>query len=160
MTEATVVNDNEGASLDRGKLFTFNALQILGFVLCTLVFVTAVLSKTVRRTSLWFCFMGAWIPWCAVHSLLFLTGYQAEDKPPFGLCLLQASLVYAFPPCVMLLNVGVLTQMYLLVRAGISRHDPPKRTTRIFCVIVIAIALTIVLGVLAVSIQLSVAIEY
>ncbi|KAG7087556.1 hypothetical protein E1B28_013511 [Marasmius oreades] len=70
--------------------------------------------------------MGSWILWPIAHGLLFLTGHQFDHKPPPQiLCLIQAGLVYAFPPYMGVLNLGLLAHVYIVVRASINRCRPP-----------------------------------
>ncbi|KAJ8074973.1 hypothetical protein PM082_019300 [Marasmius tenuissimus] len=140
-------------SLDRGKIYIYNAIQILGLISNIFVFTTAVLSRSVRRSTLWYILMGGWIPWAIVHEFLFFSGHQTGSEPPRALCLLQASLVYAFPPCMGILTAGTLTQIYLLIRAGIKQRPPPRGTTAILCVLALLVGIAIVVQVLVFGIR-------
>lgn len=136
------------------KVWTFNALQILAFSLNVAVFTTAVFSSHVRRAPIWYMFMGSWILWAVAHSLLFLSGRQFDDKPPpQALCLFQAGLVYAFPPYMEFLNLGLVIHVYLVIRASIEHRRPRTQTPLIFICLPIVIFLVIVLEVLAIGVK-------
>ncbi|KAG7087540.1 hypothetical protein E1B28_013497 [Marasmius oreades] len=140
--------------VDFSKVWTFNALQILAFVLNILVVSTAVLSGRVRRAPIWFIFMGSWILWTIAYGLLFLSGRQFDDKPPpYALCLLQAGLVYAFPPYMEFLNLALLVHVYLVIRATIEHRRPQTQTPLIFIFLPLGIFLTILIEVLVIGIK-------
>ncbi|KAG7087543.1 hypothetical protein E1B28_013500 [Marasmius oreades] len=140
--------------VDFNKVWTFNALQILAFVLNILVVGTAVLSGRVRRAPIWFIFMGGWILWSIAHSLLFLSGRQFDDKPPpHALCLLQAGLVYAIPPYMEFLNLALLVHVYLVIRATIEHRRPRTQTPLIFIFLPLGIFLVILIEVLVIGVK-------
>ncbi|KAF9264613.1 hypothetical protein L218DRAFT_232948 [Marasmius fiardii PR-910] len=136
------------------KVWTFNALQILAFVLNVLVVSTAVLSSHVRRAPIWFMFMGGWILWTIAYSLLFLSGRQFDDRPPpQALCLLQAGLVYAFPPYMEFLTLGLLVHVYFAIRCIIEHRRPRTLVPLIFAFLPIAIFLMIVIEVTVIGVR-------
>ncbi|KAG9224960.1 hypothetical protein CCMSSC00406_0001889 [Pleurotus cornucopiae] len=73
----------------------FNTLQMAGLVLLLVVFLTARLAPTVKRSPAWYNIIIAWI--ISSSSSLLLMGQQTGRMPPFGLCLLQSMLIYAAP---------------------------------------------------------------
>ncbi|KAJ8074969.1 hypothetical protein PM082_019296 [Marasmius tenuissimus] len=52
-----------------------------------------------------------------------------------------------------LLNVGILAQVYLFIRANINHSRAPKDTTRAFCAIVIVVGLVIIAAALVVGVR-------
>ncbi|KAK1227476.1 hypothetical protein PQX77_009539 [Marasmius sp. AFHP31] len=109
-----------------GPLWVFNVLQVIGFTLNWLILATAVISKEVNRTRVWHLFMTGWVFWCIAHALLFITGHQVGQDPPAGLCLFQAALIYAFPPCMELLTLGILAKLYCAMYAAIKERPSPQ----------------------------------
>ncbi|KAJ7641604.1 hypothetical protein FB45DRAFT_359968 [Roridomyces roridus] len=77
------------------QLAWFNAFAIIGALFLTLIVGTAYFSTTVSRSELWYRHIIAWIVYDA--AFFFLIGHQQDAVPPFGLCIFQASLIYAVP---------------------------------------------------------------
>ncbi|KAJ8074957.1 hypothetical protein PM082_019284 [Marasmius tenuissimus] len=123
-----------------GPLWFFNALQIIGFTLNILiVLIVAVNNRRVRRTALWYMFMSGWVFWCIAYAILFLVGYQGSQKPPTGLCLFQAALIYALPPCMALFTLAILTQLYCAMHSSI-KHGRPIQHINAVCTFVPLVA--------------------
>ncbi|PPQ78323.1 hypothetical protein CVT25_011694 [Psilocybe cyanescens] len=98
-------------------------LQMVGFVGCALTLGTVIFSKVYRRPT-WLSFMITWTVSSISYLLLFFSGQLENPKPPFGLCIIQASLIYAVPPlCVTsILSVNAITyhSNILLTRTSAS----------------------------------------
>ena len=85
-----------GSVVDPIAVTIFNILMAFGGLSLTLVVATAYFSPAVHRSGLWFRHMLSWILYSA--SFLLLVGNQlGEAEPPFGLCFVQAGLIYAAP---------------------------------------------------------------
>ncbi|KAF9264615.1 hypothetical protein L218DRAFT_958334 [Marasmius fiardii PR-910] len=140
---------------DFSQVWTFNFLQILALVLNVVVLSTAVISSHVKRAPIWFIFMASWMLWAIAHSLLFLSGHQFDDKPPpQALCLIQAGLVYAFPPYMELLNLGLLAHVYLVFRNSIKHPPRPQtETPLIFIFLPIGVFLAMFVEVSAIGLR-------
>ncbi|KAF9264602.1 hypothetical protein L218DRAFT_998565 [Marasmius fiardii PR-910] len=141
-------------SMNLGKVWAFNVLQIISFVLNVLIFSTAMLSSRVKRAPIWFMFMGGWILWAVAYALLLLSGRQIEDNPPpQALCLFQAGLVYAFPPYMVFLNLGLVAHVYLVIRATIEHLRPRTQTPLIFILLPIGVFLGPLIEVLVIGVR-------
>ena len=94
-----------GSVVDPIAVTIFNILMAFGGLSLTLVVATAYFSPAVHRSGLWFRHMLSWILYSA--SFLLLVGNQlGEAEPPFGLCFVQAGLIYAAPTlCVVALEI-------------------------------------------------------
>lgn len=98
---------NDGAIFDIGEvqglipppditfIVIFDILHIFAFVLLGALILTVIMCARPQRCSFWFFFISAWF--ITSFSNLLLLGRQTGPAPPFGLCLFQASLVYASP---------------------------------------------------------------
>jgi len=102
----------------------FNALTAIGILSLTLVIAIAHFSPTVHRSQLWFRHMFSWIVYSA--SYLLLIGHQFGAPPPFGLCMLQAALIYAAPTFPTLSALCFVVDLYI----GLSAIVQNKRKIR------------------------------
>ncbi|KAF9477906.1 hypothetical protein BDN70DRAFT_896125 [Pholiota conissans] len=73
----------------------FDVLYILGPVSLLVILLTAWRSPNVRRPSTWFMAVGSWVVIGIANILLI--GHQMGPKPPHGICLAQAMMIYASP---------------------------------------------------------------
>ncbi len=87
------MNPETGFPVSLVYVTLFDILQGLLFSLLLLVFLTAQMSSTVKRTKTWFMFIGSIVEWCAAYLVLF--GHQIGDRPPVGLCAFQAAVIYS-----------------------------------------------------------------
>ncbi|KAJ7813650.1 hypothetical protein B0H13DRAFT_2684413 [Mycena leptocephala] len=106
----------------------FNSLFSAGLVLLAIVILPPLFCSKVRRSALWFAFMGYWMLYCA--SCLLLVGHQIGPDPPFGLCLLQAVLIHAVSTLATIAGVCFVVDLYCVLRITImhSYWIPLKRT--------------------------------
>ncbi|KAF8169110.1 hypothetical protein K438DRAFT_238677 [Mycena galopus ATCC 62051] len=87
--------------------------------MCSLALVaaTAHLSSTVHRSGLWFRHIISWIIYSA--SFLLLVGNQFTPTPPFGLCMVQAALIYAAPTLPTLSGVCFVVDLSISLSSAI-----------------------------------------
>lgn len=78
------------------QITLFNVLAFLGVFSIILVLAPALFSSHVKRSRAWFGVLTAWMLYSATYLLLI--GRQLDPEPPYGLCMLQAALVYATTP--------------------------------------------------------------
>lgn len=78
-------------------VLAFIVMQLTGAGGLTLILLTALVSKHVKRHPTWYNFTVSWIFSCLCYCLLFLAGQQVGDPPDETLCGVQAALVYAAP---------------------------------------------------------------
>ncbi|KAJ7233168.1 hypothetical protein C8J57DRAFT_1382314 [Mycena rebaudengoi] len=98
----------------------FNITSCLGVASLALVAATAYFSSTVHRSGLWFRHIISWIVYTAIF--LILIGHQIGDTPPpFGLCLVQAALIYAAPTFPTLSAVCFVVDLYIGLSAVVHR---------------------------------------
>lgn len=79
-----------------GQVALFNTFAIMGACLILVALAPALFSSRVPRSGVWFCVLTSWLVYSV--SFLLLIGKQTGSEPPFGLCFLQAALIYAAPP--------------------------------------------------------------
>ncbi|KAF8982517.1 hypothetical protein BDQ17DRAFT_816291 [Cyathus striatus] len=79
---------------ETSQIILFNALSIMATILTTLVLGTVICAK-LKRSNAWFSLLIACLTYSL--SLLLIIGRQTGPEPPFGLCFLQAALIYAGP---------------------------------------------------------------
>jgi hypothetical protein len=78
-------------------VLAFIILQLIGAGGLTIILLTALFSKHVRRHSTWYGFTVSWIFSSICYCLLFFAGQQTGDPPSKALCTVQTALVYAAP---------------------------------------------------------------
>lgn len=108
-----------GSDLSQPQLiWVFDALLSAGALQLIIIFLTALLSKRVRRVVTWYMFIFAWI----IHSLsfLFIAGRQVGSPPTIGICLVGSALIYASPPLTGFATLILVLQLYLNVSFGRS----------------------------------------
>ncbi|KAL4264672.1 hypothetical protein AB1N83_003958 [Pleurotus pulmonarius] len=108
-----------GSDLSQPQLiWVFNALLSAGALQLIVIFLTALLSKRVRRVVTWYMFIFAWI----IHSLsfLFIAGRQVGSPPTIGVCLIGSALIYASPPLTGFATLILVLQLFLNVSFGRS----------------------------------------
>lgn len=74
----------------------YDVIVLVAIILSLCTFLPAIFSKSVQRSIGWYSLTTAWLVYSMSYGLLI--GKQEGPKPPLGLCLLQALLVYAVPP--------------------------------------------------------------
>lgn len=78
-------------------VLAFIIMQLIGAGGLTLILVTALMSKRVRRHSTWYSFTISWIFSSLCYCILFFAGQQVGDPPDDTLCTVQGALIYAAP---------------------------------------------------------------
>ncbi|KAJ7759248.1 hypothetical protein B0H16DRAFT_633590 [Mycena metata] len=116
------------AETPQWELALFNSLYFVGLILLVVVILPPLFARNLRRSKLWFAFMGSWMLYCV--AFLLLIEYQLGPEPPFGLCMLQASLIHAVPAFATLTGVCFIVDIYCAMRLSLlpSNWIPVKRT--------------------------------
>ncbi|KAJ7122964.1 hypothetical protein C8R44DRAFT_159051 [Mycena epipterygia] len=73
----------------------FLGLQLGGGLGLSIIVLTALGSRNVKRNSTWYTFCLAWILSCISYTFIFLVGQQ--NSPNFGVCVTQAAGIYSAP---------------------------------------------------------------
>ncbi len=73
----------------------FDAMVVIGIVAIVIVLVPAWRSTEIYRLRTWFALMIAGLVYSV--SFFLIVGRQFGEEPAFGLCLLQASMIYGAP---------------------------------------------------------------
>jgi len=94
---------------------SFIALQLFGLIGCVIILGTIIFSHTSRQLT-WFSFIFSWIISSLSYLLLFLMGQLENKRPSFGVCLAQATLIYAAPPLTAATTLALVTQVYFNMR--------------------------------------------
>ncbi|KAF4597121.1 hypothetical protein EYR40_007571 [Pleurotus pulmonarius] len=118
-TQSNTEPKDTGSDLSQPQLiWVFNALLSAGALQLIVIFLTALLSKRVRRVVTWYMFIFAWI----IHSLsfLFIAGRQVGSPPTIGVCLIGSALIYASPPLTGFATLILVLQLFLNVSFGRS----------------------------------------
>ncbi|KAJ7654422.1 hypothetical protein DFH06DRAFT_1202375 [Mycena polygramma] len=110
------------------QLNAFNSLLVAGLILLVVVILPPIFARNVRRTPLWFAFIGSWLLYCV--SCLLLVGRQLGPDPPFKLCLFQAALIHAVPALATVSGVCFIVDVYCAMRISLlqSYWIPVRRT--------------------------------
>lgn len=96
MPEPTAVWDDFNAT----ELAVFDALAFIGLALNAAVLAPVIFSPSVRRTTTWSGLIISFIIYSWSYLVIFPWQRLLSQFPPFGLCFLQATLVFASPALV------------------------------------------------------------
>lgn len=98
--QALIMESLAGAELPSANqhiIRAFNVIQLISAGGLTLILLTALISKRVKRHSTWYNFTVSWIFSCICYTLLCFAGQQVEEPPNHMLCTIQSALIYAAP---------------------------------------------------------------
>jgi len=112
----------QDVSLQAGVM-AFNILSAIGFVLLAAVFLTALLSSSVRRVSTWYSYMLAWMAFCVTPFLVIGHQTHSDSPPSFAPCLLDSALMYASRPFAGFATLSLILQLYLNVSCRLKRGE-------------------------------------
>ncbi|KAJ7499476.1 hypothetical protein FB451DRAFT_39763 [Mycena latifolia] len=124
----------------------FLGLQLAGGLGFSLIVLTALGSRNVKRNSTWYTFCLAWILSSISYTIIFLVGQQ--DSPQFGLCATQAAAIYSAPALTGCGTLAFAIDMLIGVRAA-SASIPIKRkhsVTLALLIVPFVIWLSLLLG--------------
>jgi hypothetical protein len=76
-------------------IYTFDFLAFTGLVTLAGVLATAMANEKIRRSGTWYSLIVSWMVYSAGYLLIL--GHQTGPAPAFGICALQATLVYGTP---------------------------------------------------------------
>jgi len=105
----------------------FLGLQLSGGVGFTLIVLTALCSRHVKRNSTWYTFCLAWIISCVSYTFIFIVGQQ--NAPHFGACVTQAAGIYSAPALTSCGTLAFAIDMLMGVRAASTKIPPKRRQT-------------------------------
>lgn len=75
---------------------TFDVVLAFALLFLAMTIIPAAMIKSICRTKTWFSLLISCVVYCT--SFFLLLGHQSGPEPPLGLCLINASLVYAGLP--------------------------------------------------------------
>ncbi|KAF8067057.1 hypothetical protein FPV67DRAFT_1227160 [Lyophyllum atratum] len=109
----TILNDSDSTEV---TVTIFNTFAFLGVFLNAAVLAPVIFSPNVRRRTVWSGLILSWIIYSM--SYLLIVGRQLEvQAPPFGLCFLQAVLLYASPMLCILSYTCFTVDLFLQLSA-------------------------------------------
>ncbi|KAG7086850.1 hypothetical protein E1B28_002771 [Marasmius oreades] len=98
----------------------FLGLQLFGLFGSIIVLICALIAS-VKRYGSWYSFMISWIISSVSYTLLFFGGQHDDPTPTIGLCMAQASLIYAAPPHTAASTLGLVIQIWFSVHEGLGK---------------------------------------
>ncbi|TFK75193.1 hypothetical protein BDN72DRAFT_832546 [Pluteus cervinus] len=102
----------------------FNVFSVLGIFLTSATLIP-VLCFRVRRRPAWISQMVFWLVYSISYFLLL--GRQIGQAPPFGLCILQAALIYASPASCAFGVTCFMVDFYMAWRSVLTGYKTPTR---------------------------------
>lgn len=93
----------------------FDVLAGLGCVVLLMTLLAALTSKDIKRVPAWYSLIVSGIIYDASH-LLLLGNQRSTARPPFGLCVTQAGLVYAGNVGTVWAGAALVFQLYFHLR--------------------------------------------
>ncbi|KAH7873456.1 uncharacterized protein C8R40DRAFT_389430 [Lentinula edodes] len=105
-----------------------NTMYIVSFVALAAILSTKLLNKRIKRTITWNFFIASWMLHCVTFFLSM--GYQiGNSAPPFGLCLVQAGMLYATPAYNACVSLALLLHLHSIIVATVRgmNHSSSKR---------------------------------
>ncbi|KAJ7654114.1 hypothetical protein DFH06DRAFT_1203655 [Mycena polygramma] len=143
----------EAASSLQPWVMAYDIISAIGFMLLAAVFLTVVLSSSVKRVSTWYSYMVAWMIFCITPFLVI--GHQTPlDAPPsFAPCVVDSAFMYASRPFAGFATLSLIVQLYLNVSRRLKHGQ--VRAEFVFVLLVVPPTLylilflwTLILGVL------------
>ncbi|KAF7308838.1 hypothetical protein MKEN_01083700 [Mycena kentingensis (nom. inval.)] len=101
------------------QITIFNSFSVAGVLSLTLVVAAAYCSPVIKRSELWYRHMISWVVYSA--TFLLLLGRQLGPPPPIGLCMVQASLIYAAPTLPTLSALCFVIDLYISLSSVVHR---------------------------------------
>ncbi|KAL0958298.1 hypothetical protein HGRIS_000446 [Hohenbuehelia grisea] len=119
----------EGAGpINARYAIAFDTLLACGATLILAALLTAALCRSVHRLITWYNFMGSMGLSCL--SYLVLAGHQTGPEPPFGFCLISATLVTSALVLVVVTAFAYAVEIYLTVVHILNDSYPKSKYTR------------------------------
>ncbi|KAJ7590627.1 hypothetical protein C8J56DRAFT_538345 [Mycena floridula] len=124
----------------RNPVLAFDTLAFAGFFLLALVLIPVILFKQVPRNRTWFGLILGWMLYSV--SYILILGRQFGPAPPFGLCMLQAILIYTMPTMNGWTHLAFVTEVYMDLRMVLFRKQ--KRSDHVQALVVIPYTMSFV----------------
>ncbi|KAM5539218.1 hypothetical protein V8D89_007091 [Ganoderma adspersum] len=113
---------------DHTEVRIFVAFQAIGAIGLLAVLLTVIFAPRVYRHFTWLNFCITWLIYCISYLLLAFSGAQTSPEPPsYGLCLTQASLIYAAPILVAMSTFALVLQLWFTLSKALA---PPQAKQR------------------------------
>ncbi|KAF7292139.1 hypothetical protein MIND_01240900 [Mycena indigotica] len=143
----------EVASQNPAAVMAFNILSATGFILLLLTFVTAALSRTVRRVSTWYTYIAAWAIYCLIPFPIL--GHQTRFTSPPGLlpCAVDAAMMYASRPYAGFATLALLLHLYITISTRLKRTHVPRWFVVFLMTFPVLVYLSLFLGTLIVGLR-------
>ncbi|KAJ7830859.1 hypothetical protein B0H13DRAFT_2113970 [Mycena leptocephala] len=124
-------------------VMVFNILSAIGFLALAAVFLTVLLSPSVKRVSTWYSYILAWMVFCITPFLVI--GHQTHfDHPPsFAPCVVDSALMYASRPFAAFATLSIILQLYLNVSTRLNRGE--VRPESVYALLVIPLMLYLIM---------------
>ncbi|KAF8917526.1 hypothetical protein CPB85DRAFT_1452710 [Mucidula mucida] len=109
----------------------FDTMVVISFVMIAIVLIPAWRLSEIYRLKTWFALMIAGLVYSV--SFFLIVGRQFGEEPPFGLCLLEASLIYGAPVLTSSLSLLFASELYVILfdavrSVGRGRRESSKWT--------------------------------
>ncbi|KAJ3716005.1 hypothetical protein F5878DRAFT_659138 [Lentinula raphanica] len=129
-----------------------NTIYIVSFVALAVILGTKWLNKSIKRTITWDFFIASWLIHCTTFFLSM--GHQVGDSAPsFGLCFVQAAMLYATPVYNACVSLALLLHLHFTIVAtvrGIGHSS--TRTMAVLVWILITVPILVYLAFLLMTI--------
>jgi hypothetical protein len=97
---------------DASVIWLFIGLHVFGCVGITAILCTVLASRNIYRYPTWINLAISWIFSSFSYNLLLITGQQSKEVPDYGLCLTQATLIYATPVLCVFTTLALVIQIW------------------------------------------------
>ncbi|KAK0433447.1 hypothetical protein EV421DRAFT_1910124 [Armillaria borealis] len=110
---------------------TFDVVLAFALFFLAMTIIPAAMVKSICRTKTWFSLLISCVVYCI--SFFLLLGHQSGPEPPLGLCLINASLVYAGLPSIAAAGLILIVELYLRLTSTMSDVDERRVTRMLWC---------------------------
>ncbi|KAK7435509.1 hypothetical protein VKT23_019631 [Stygiomarasmius scandens] len=131
------MNPSGPESASRALVIPFVVLHTFVWVALTIVILTVVLSRHVKRQIVWLSLNLSWIVTCFSFSLLFNTGQLFKSVPDKSICLVQAVATTTFPSLTSGTTLAFALNLWFNIRSCSYRAEPGTAMFRIVALVVI-----------------------
>ncbi|KAJ7060387.1 hypothetical protein C8F01DRAFT_1142482 [Mycena amicta] len=144
---------DEVAGQNPAAVMAFNILSATGFFLLLAVFLTAILSRTVRRVSTWYTYIAAWAIFCIIPFPVLGHQTRFSAAPEFTACVVDAALMYASRPYAGFATLALLLHLYITVSTRLKQTTVPRWLVLFLMIFPIVVYFILFLGTLILGLR-------
>lgn len=143
---STMAASSDPLESSNALMVLFFTMHMFGWIGSLTIVLTVVLSSKVQRHIIWTNLCIAWIIACFSYSFLLLTGQLYNPIPNSGVCLVQASAVYAVPSLAAGATLSLAIHLWLQFRSPVPTNESEFKRHAIRSIILVVAPYLVPIG--------------